>query len=96
MDTKILDLQKEPYRILHMQKKIICPKCGGTDFYESLQKRKRVPMCKQCSEVMYSPEEQLKREKERKQGSILLIIVYVVTVILVVSLVTLFLYSTYI
>ena len=72
-----------------MTETLICPKCGGTDSYESLQKRKRIPMCKQCSEIMYSPEAQLRREKERKQGSIVLIVFYVVIVIAVVSFVTL-------
>ena len=75
--------------VLLMSTNLICPKCGGTDSYDSLQKRKRVPMCKQCSEVMYSPEVQLKQEKERKRSSILLIVIYVVAVIVVGTFVTL-------
>lgn len=51
-----------------MTTRISCPKCGGTDSYESLQNGKRVPMCKQCSEVMYAPGTQAKQEKAKSAG----------------------------
>ena len=71
--------------VLLMSTNVICPKCGGTDSYESLQKRMRVPMCKQCSEVMYSPDAQLKLEKKGKNISILLFVIFGVVLVVVIT-----------
>ncbi len=63
-----------------------CPKCNGTESYESIVNKKRVPKCKTCSEIMYSPNQQDKEEFAQKAGCAIPAVLFVVVVVVLVFL----------
>ena len=63
-----------------------CPKCNGTESYESIVNNRRVAKCKTCSEVMYSRKVQEDLEKRQKASCAIPAVLFVVVVVVVVFL----------